>query len=656
MTGPEHPEGAEELRAALAAERAGAEHWRRLARQREAALAEVKSRTSVRAVLSLDRRTAPFRDRVRDCFDRSIDRLDQVRLATRALGVTPSRSSRQVSLDTLIRHLPSIAPDPRPKLLIVIGASGGRARTIPDGGDATRVEMAATVGDVAAKTKGQLEEIIVLVAATTEPLTNDWIHRLTAPILGSVVATTGVLIHPGRPTTNATEDDLLVWSAGLSATVDADGTPGLRAAHSGQAVADAADGPVVATTAGWLAIDRRAFHAAGGLIDLGGLPGLDASFIDLCVRLRSPDAHDAPLRCVADALAFDHRRVLNRDQLNKPVASSGHAWRSLVARTGPALVRASADWRTSPKPASLRLAITVASPSAKVAHQWGDWHLAEALARSLRTHGHEATVQTLADVDSSASRSHDVQLVVRGLGRVERTPGQHHVLWVISHPEDLDGSECDAADLVLVASERFAAHLRTRTSTPVEVMLQASDTERFRPLPVDPRHHHPVTVVAKSRDVLRPAVRDAVAVGLRPAIYGSGWEGLVDPELIVTQHVENHELASVYASADVVLNDHWDTMRTWGFVSNRIFDVLACGTPVVSDYLPEIGDLFGDLVPTWQTPQELSDAVAELSRHSAHRSSRGSQARDLIVRCHSFDQRASELILALERHGLTPPT
>ena len=100
---------------------------------------------------------------------------------------------------------------------------------------------------------------------------------------------------------------------------------------------------------------------------------------------------------------------------------------------------------------------------------------------------------------------------------------------------------------------------------------------------------------------MRPIVGDALAAGIRPAIYGGGWRGLVDPSLVVADHVDNDELPAVYRSAGVVLNDHWDTMRAWGFVSNRLFDVLACGTPVISDHLPEIEVLFGDAVPTYSS-------------------------------------------------------
>src|SRR5690606_8834336 len=160
-----------------------------------------------------------------------------------------------------------------------------------------------------------------------------------------------------------------------------------------------------------------------------------------------------------------------------------------------------------------------------------------------------------------------------GLEPVRRTRGQRHVLWVISHPEALDAAECDAADLVVVASSRYADHLRTLTDTPVEVLLPATDADHFRPMPVEPRHHHAVTVVANTRGAERRVVSDALAAGLRPAVYGMGWESGPTAALVEADYVGFDTLPSVYSSAGVVLNDHWATMRRWGFVSNRIFDV-----------------------------------------------------------------------------------
>src|SRR6185503_3922224 len=224
-----------------------------------------------------------------------------------------------------------------------------------------------------------------------------------------------------------------------------------------------------------------------------------------------------------------------------------------------------------------------------------------------------------------------------------------HVLWIISHPEDIEDAELDDADLVLVASERFADHLRTRTTTPVDVLLQATDDRRFVRHALDPKFEHEVTVVAKTRDVLRSSVADALSVGLRPALYGDGWRTLVDPALVAADYVPNETLPRVYSSAGVVLNDHWRTMQRWGFVSNRIYDVLACGTPVISDPVPGLAELFDGAVLEYRTPAELRAHVDRVLGDPAGAHERAARGRAAVLARHTFDVRAGELMCALAR-------
>jgi glycosyltransferase involved in cell wall biosynthesis len=223
------------------------------------------------------------------------------------------------------------------------------------------------------------------------------------------------------------------------------------------------------------------------------------------------------------------------------------------------------------------------------------------------------------------------------------------VLWIISHPEAIDDAELELADLVLVASPRFAEHVRARTDTPVEVMLQATNHRRFAPRSVDPDHYHDVIVVAKTRDVLRPVVADSLATGLRPRIYGGGWRGLVDPSLVVAEHVENEALPTLYSSAGVVLNDHWGTMKAWGFVSNRIFDVLACGTPVISDSVDGLVDLFDGAVLEYRTPAELRSLVDEVLADPAAARERAERGREVVLANHTMDHRADQLVHDVSR-------
>jgi hypothetical protein len=346
---------------------------------------------------------------------------------------------------------------------------------------------------------------------------------------------------------------------------------------------------------------------------------------------------------VPGTVVVDHRAVRARRELHVAFDPSGPGWAAAIERSG-AVLRRAADSRPDPP---LRLALTVAAPSAKVAARWGDWHLAQALAGSLRRLGHDVRLQTADQADSLAGRACDVHVVLRGLHPVRASEGQRHVLWIISHPEAIDDGELEEADLILVAAPRFADHLRSRTRTPVEVMLQATDHRRFCPRPPDPAHIHDVTVVAKTRDVLRPVVADALAAGLRPAIYGGGWQHLVDPALVVADHVDNELLPTVCSSAGVVLNDHWATMKAWGFVSNRLFDSLACGTPVISDAVDGLAELFERAVLEYKTPAELRALVEEVLADPVAARQRAARGRSAVLANHTIDHRARELLAAL---------
>ena len=516
----------------------------------------------------------------------------------------PPTLSRRVSIiivtDQPLTEAPKVAPGTDVEL--VIAATGPKAAA-PPGSQAVMVRsdnktITAAAASGAAKSKGRL---LCFMAPTSEPIDDTWLARLGGVIGHDVIAATPMLVHPERPVSAATPFDLCVRELGLD-LVESELSGPVASARDAGAPAQP-DQPVVevaAASGACLVVDRVAFDEVGGL---GSIDDFDTAVVDLCGRLR---AGGGKVVAVPSAVVLDHRPVRSMRALTRPIDPSSPDWHQVVDRQGPTLLAlARGDQVTG----HLRIALTVAAPSMRVAPLWGDWHLAQALARGLRREGHSVHLQTADLADDPAGRSCDLHVVLRGLTPVARTAGQRHVLWLISHPESLDTEECDEADLVLVASERLAADLRTRTSTPVEVMLQATDPKRFSPCPPDPEHTHAVAVVAMTRHVFRPSVAFALATGLRPAIYGNGWREFVDPALIVAEFIPNDELANVYSSIGVLLNDHWDTMRAWGIVSNRLFDALACGTPIVSDYLPELSELFGDSVSTYRDAEELRAAV-----------------------------------------------
>jgi len=88
-------------------------------------------------------------------------------------------------------------------------------------------------------------------------------------------------------------------------------------------------------------------------------------------------------------------------------------------------------------------------------------------------------------------------------------------------------------------------------------------------------------------------------------IYGPGYDNGISKG----EYLDNRILRKYYSSAKIVLNDTRDGMKKYGFISNRIFDATACGTLVISDYMKEIEDVFGDSVPMWKTKEELVNLV-----------------------------------------------
>lgn len=294
------------------------------------------------------------------------------------------------------------------------------------------------------------------------------------------------------------------------------------------------------------------------------------------------------------------------------------------------------------------IAIRHAATDWAVARQWGDHHFADSLRRALeRRRLGSRVIPRHAWLHPFAAR--DVVITIRGLEPSEPVPQSVNVLWIVSHPDDVTTDELDSHDLVAVASHTDTKRIESMTDTPVVSLLQATDWHRFhrRVLP-DPKG---LVFVGNSRGVARRAVKWAIEQGLDPWVAGQGWEALLPPGSVVNPSVANRDLPDVFNRAMVVLADHWDDMRDRGYVSNRVFDVLAAGSLVVSDRVQGIADLI-PTVPTYDSAEELGKVVRywlDGARLVARREVIES-CQEIIERNHTFDSRVDQLVLALKAH------
>jgi spore maturation protein CgeB len=98
-------------------------------------------------------------------------------------------------------------------------------------------------------------------------------------------------------------------------------------------------------------------------------------------------------------------------------------------------------------------------------------------------------------------------------------------------------------------------------------------------------------------------------------------------------------------------------MKAAGFISNRVFDVTASGGFLISDYMPEIEQLYGDSIPMFKTKDELASLLAYYLSHPEERKIKAHTAQKITLANFTNDIIAKNIMQAtkdlhIEDHGL----
>ena len=500
-------------------------------------------------------------------------------------------------------------------------------------------ELALDVG--VARSRGG--DIVLLDAGIR--VERGWETPLREALRGGAVAAQGLLLRPAGT----------VASVGVAFTEAGVGNQ-LLAGIPGDAPEVQVPGTRSALTAQFLAV------AATDLVAVRAFDGLfvdDLGNGDLSMRLA--EATGRPLAYVPLAVASLPRLVPARTSGGRPSVDDDNRSAFLERWEGRLPADAAQRWTdagydivedTDHRQAHVlrrrdgrppRWALKIGPPTVARRQSWGDWHFALALKAALERLDQEVVVDCRDAWYRDTTRDDDIVLVLRGVSAYEPDPRHVNLLWVISHPEQVTTDEAFEFDHVFAASEPWAGEFTGQLGAPVEALLQCVDPARFRPVEPDPARRHRVLFVGNARGV-RPSVAAARDAGFDVAVYGLRWEGLLPPGWWRGGYVPNEELPSLYRAAGVVLNDHWDDMRRCGFLSNRLFDLAACGARVVTDEIVGLADVFGTSVLTYSSPSSLADAVGRLASEGPAQVAEREHLSVLVRNHHSFDARAARLV------------
>jgi len=288
-------------------------------------------------------------------------------------------------------------------------------------------------------------------------------------------------------------------------------------------------------------------------------------------------------------------------------------------------------------------------PLPKAGQAWGDYYFGQSLANALRSLGHSVIITCngekrtlLGKLKRSFGATDDtipreaIDLVLRG----KRTPVDQfrrpRLNWLISQSDQFSLQDANEAAYTFVASQKFADEL-LRQGVKCEVLLQCTDPSVFSP---DRKSKDQTTGVLfvgnRKRTEPRPIVEAARDAGFEVSVWGANWKNVTGLDFR-GRHIPNADLGNLYASAGTVLNDHRFGMLRDDFMSNRVFDVLASGRPVVTEEMFGIPEKLRPAIFTYRSLTEIYQVIKSSQQAETEALSTISR----IVRAnHSFAQRA----------------
>lgn len=215
-----------------------------------------------------------------------------------------------------------------------------------------------------------------------------------------------------------------------------------------------------------------------------------------------------------------------------------------------------------------------------------------------------------------------------------------NLVWLYSHPDMVTVENLRPFDYIFCASAHFLPKLRAMGYLNIELMPACTSKAPVQ-IPVE----HDLIFLGNaraSRSDGRAIVRDMIRTGLDFKVWGNLWESLLPAENYGGGYWDYGRLEELYASAKITLNDHHPDMEREGFVSNKVFDILASGGFVISGKNKGIAPLFEDAVPEYESADHLKAMVKYYLGHPDERQRLMAKGQK-IARTHTYGQRALQI-------------
>ncbi len=261
---------------------------------------------------------------------------------------------------------------------------------------------------------------------------------------------------------------------------------------------------------------------------------------------------------------------------------------------------------------------------------WGDYWVKKELEKELSRLGFDLS-QKHPDIHihlfGSPSKSYDEDAL--------------NLVWLYSHPDQVTIDNLRQFDGLFCASSHFLPKLQAMGYLHIELMPACTAKT-----PVQVPIVHDVIFLGNARENRpdgRAIVGDLIQTGLDFKVWGNLWDNLLPKEHYGGRYWEYDRLEELYAGARITLNDHSPDMEREGFVSNKVFDILAGGGFVISAKNKGLFPLFQDAVPEYESAPQLKERLTYYLSHPEERQRLMAKGQK-IARTHTYGERAMQFM------------
>lgn len=227
---------------------------------------------------------------------------------------------------------------------------------------------------------------------------------------------------------------------------------------------------------------------------------------------------------------------------------------------------------------------------------WGDYWVKHELARAFKELGFLIV-----------ENEPDIILHLFGSPAGRLSEDTYNLVWLYSHPNGVTEDNLRQFDRIFCSSGSFISKLNDMGYMNVEFMPASTSKH-----PAEAAIKYDILFVGNARagkHMGRSVIADMGLTEHNLRVWGNRWEDILPERYYGGRYYAYEHLEKLYASALITLNDHHKDMAEQGFVSNKIFDILAGGGFAISKYNTGIEDIFEDSVPQYKSAPELKAMV-----------------------------------------------